>query len=148
KLDHGPGAARSVRRVLNGVCGVAVRHGLMPVNPVRETEPISAGAKRVRALTPAEVEDLTDKLRTDQRAAALDLPDLIDLGLATGCRIGELLAIRDGAFDEDGDPVLDLDAGTVEINATVIRLKGQGLTIQSRPKTAAGWRVLALPPYA
>jgi integrase len=39
-----------------------------------------------------------------------------------------------------------LAPGTVEVNATVIRVKGAGLMIQNRPKTAAGWRVLRLPP--
>lgn len=29
-----------------------------------------------------------------------------------------------------------------------MRVSGQGLTIQSRPKTAAGWRVIALPRFA
>jgi hypothetical protein len=30
----------------------------------------------------------------------------------------------------------------------MVRIKGQGLIIQERPKTATGWRRLALPPYA
>src|SRR5699024_7272782 len=47
----------------------------------------------------------------------------------------------------DGEPLLDLDRNTVEINATIVRVKGEGLIVQERPKTAAGWRRLALPPY-
>jgi hypothetical protein len=47
----------------------------------------------------------------------------------------------------DGEALLDLDHGTVEINATMIRIKGQGLVIQEWPKTNAGWRRLALPPF-
>jgi integrase len=86
--------------------------------------------------------------------------------LATGCRIGESLAVRESVIVND----------TIEVNATAIRVGGvrrrktlegkatltweeeeelralrelsPGLHIQQRPKTAAGWRVLALPPYA
>jgi integrase len=60
--------------------------------------------------------------------------------LATGCRIGESLAAQLES--------VELDAGTWEINATVIRVKGEGLMIQPRPKTEAGWRRIAIPPYA
>ena len=77
----------------------------------------------------------------------LDLPDLIDWMLATGCRIGEALALRYGT-NGDGRPILDLDARTWEVNATVVRVPGAGLTIQPRPKTDAGWRVIALPDFA
>jgi hypothetical protein len=41
---------------------------------------------------------------------------------------------------------VDLSAGVLEVNSTVIRTKEQGLVIQERPKSAAGRRVLALPP--
>jgi integrase len=44
--------------------------------------------------------------------------------------------------------VLDLDAGTWEVNATVVRVPSEGLIVQPRPKSAAGWRVVALPPFA
>jgi integrase len=79
-----------------------------------------------------------DAPRSSERAVAWDVPDLIDWMLGTGMRIGEACAVR--------DDVLDLEAGTVEVNATVVRVKGLGLVVQTRPKTAAGWRVLALPP--
>jgi integrase len=67
--------------------------------------------------------------------------------LATGCRIGEALALRYGT-NGDGKPILDLDARTWEVNATVVRVRGTGLTIQPRPKANAGWRVIALPDAA
>ncbi len=57
--------------------------------------------------------------------------------LGTGVRIGEAAAVRDA--------VLDLAAGTVHINATVVRIAGAGLRIQPRTKTAASERVLAVP---
>lgn len=60
--------------------------------------------------------------------------------LATGKRIGETCAITWNA--------LDLDAGTVEIRGTVIRVKGQGLWIKPKPKSRAGYRKLRLPSWA
>jgi hypothetical protein len=108
-----------------------------------------------------------------QRAVDLDLPDLATIMLGSGCRIGEACAMRD-ALNTEGRQLLDLDAGTWEINATVIRVLGvrrlaeleakdrlsweereeltalrrfrPGLHIQERPKSAAGWRRIALPP--
>jgi hypothetical protein len=34
----------------------------------------------------------------------------------------------------EGEPLVDLDRNTVEINATIVRIKGEGLIIQERPK--------------
>jgi integrase len=134
---HGAAAARSMRAVLNGMFKEAAKHGLR-VNPVRETSAITRRAKSpARALTRAEVDTITDGLRADPQALQADLPDLVDFMLATGVRIGEALAVRDSVLSD----------GAVEINATVVRIKGEGLRVQERPKTASGWRILALPPY-
>ena len=138
---HGPSAAKTARAVLSGIMGLAARHDAVRSNPIRDTESISVSAKRTpRALTVVEARGLSTRLRNLGRACELDLPDLVDFCLATGARIGEVLACR--------AETLDLDAGTWEVNATIVRVKGAGLLIQPRPKTAAGWRVLALPPAA
>jgi integrase len=63
----------------------------------------------------------------------------------TGARIGEVLACRYGT-NADREPLLDLEAGTWEVNATIVRVSGEGLIVQERTKSEAGWRVLALPP--
>jgi integrase len=55
-------------------------------------------------------------------ARARDLPDFTDMMLATGLRIGETAAVTWEA--------LDLDAATVEVRGTVIRVTGHGLTIK------------------
>lgn len=52
-------------------------------------------------------------------AARKDLPDLCEWMLGTGVRIGEALSV---SWDE-----VDLAAGTVEIDHTLIRIKGVGL---------------------
>jgi integrase len=136
--EHGPAAAKTTRAVLNGMFNLAARHDLLPVNPMRETRAVGARSKQARALTAGEVERVTDGLRSDPVAVDFDLPDLVDFMLATGCRIGESLAVRESVIVND----------TIEVNATVVRVRGGGLVVQERPKTAAGWRVLALPPYA
>ena len=145
----GPAAAKMTRTVLAGMLGLAMRHDAITVNPVRDTGPISRLTKkgRPRALTPAEVDYITDRARADDFAVNHDLPDLIDWMLFTGCRIGEACAAR-RAVNTEGKQILDLDAGTWEVNATVIRETGTGLLIQPRTKSDAGWRVLALPPTA
>lgn len=63
----------------------------------------------------------------ERTRVALDVPDLVDWVLATGCRIGEALGLRYGP-NVDGEPLLDLDANTWEIDATVVRVPKQGLS--------------------
>jgi integrase len=139
--DNGPGAAKTARAVLSGILGLAARHDVIGANPVRDTESISKQpVKTPRALTVEQAADFTARLRTLDRALYLDLVDLVVFCLATGARIGEALACN-------GDS-LDLGAGTWEVDATIIRVAGQGLIRQQRTKTDAGWRVLALPPHA
>lgn len=146
---HGQGSAKTAKVCLSGMCKLAVRHGALASNPVRDTIalPRSERRKATRALTVEQTKDLTGKIRTSERARLLDMPDLVDWMLYTGCRIGEACAARD-ELNDDGEQVLDLDAGTWEIDATLKRLTSEGLVIQRRTKTAAGWRVIALPPAA
>jgi hypothetical protein len=126
----GPGAAKTVRSVLSGMFRLAVRHGAISANPVREAAPISAFRKaRIRALTRDEVAEMMRLLRAHPRADELDLPDLVDFMLGTGVRIGEALAVRRG-INAEGEPLLDPDRNTVEINATIVRVKDEGLVIQ------------------
>lgn len=147
KANHGQGAAKTAKTVYSLVFGYAVRHGALPANPVRDAARVSSKRRKtVRALTVEEDAQMMDALRADQRAVDLDLPDFVDWMLGTGMRIGEACAVRVGV-NRDGEPLLDLEHRTFEVNGTVIREKGVGLYVQERPKTAAGWRVLALPDY-
>ena len=137
RLRQGPQQARAARRALSSLCTDAVRHGAIPHNPVRDTRPIPCPHRQVRALTCAEACDLQTRLRGDPRARRLDLPDLVQFMLGTGVRIGEAAAVRRA--------VLDLDAGTVHINATIVRIPGVGLQIQPRTKTPSSQRILTQP---
>jgi integrase len=135
---HGPGSAKRAKTVLNGVLGLAARHDAIRANPVRDTARIKHGEKKSAvALTLTQVYDLRVKLAADQKARDWDLLDFIDMMLATGKRIGENSAITWDA--------LDLEAGTVEIRGTVVRIKGLGLRVKPKPKSRAGYRKLRLP---
>lgn len=94
--DHSASTARTCRAVLSGVCGLAVRHGALKVNPVREARPIENGRRkqRPRALTVAEVLDIFDKADHDEIAVRQDLPDIMRFFGGTGNRTGETIAIR------------------------------------------------------
>ena len=141
----GPGIARTMRACLSGMFAVAVEDGALAANPVRASAArIGAPRRRARALTREEQRRLRELLRGSARAVELDLVGLVEFMLGTGARIGEALAARYGV-NRDGRALLDLAAGTWEVDATVVRVTGLGLQLQPRPKTATGWRVVAPP---
>jgi integrase len=127
--------AKAVRAVLSGVCGYAVRHGAMDTNPIRSISRLVGGAPRtVVALTADQRADLLTKLHdlaarraVDAKGRSLgtrariwtDLPDLVRTMLATGVRMGELLALDGAAFDRD--------TRTLAIDWHLIRVTGCGL---------------------
>ena len=134
---HGPASAKSCRSVLSGMLALAVRNGALKANPVREVERIRQPNRQgAAALSRAELEFLLAAVRTDARLAELDLVDVIEFMAATGCRVGEAIAL------EWGD--VDLDAGTVRLDATVVRVTGQGLVRQGHGKTAASGRTIVM----
>ena len=138
--SHGAAAAKSTRSVLSGILGLAVRHGLLPANPVREAAIRRAPrtSRGPRALTVEETRQLQARLAADPEAVRRDLPELVDFMLGTGVRIGEACAI--------GPSAVDLETATLIVDATVIRIPGLGLVIQDFPKSTAGRRTLAIPP--
>jgi integrase len=137
---RGAGTAKLCRSVLSGMCGLAARHDLLDRNPVRDAGTITRKRKRVpRALSLADARQLRALLTYDDKAISRDLLDFADMMLATGQRIGETAAV---VWD-----ALDLDAATVEIRGTVIRIKGKGLVIKPAPKSEAGYRTLVLPSW-
>lgn len=139
--NNGPVSAKRAKTVLTGVLSLAARHDAIKTNPVRDTARIKYGEKKSAvALRLPQIYDLRVKLAADQKAQDWDLLDFVDMMLATGKRIGENSAITWDA--------LDLDAGTVEIRGTVIRVKGQGLRVKPKPKSRAGYRKLRLPSWA
>ncbi|MDF9877481.1 integrase [Cellulosimicrobium cellulans] len=137
--EKGAATAKLCKSVLSGMLTLAVRHNAAPSNPLRDVSPIESEQREVRALSPDEVKALRAALLVDKRAVRADLPALVDVMLATGARIGEVLALR---WSD-----IDLEAGTVAITGTIVRVKGQGLT---RQDTTKGRKVrrLVLPQFA
>lgn len=140
KVDVSAATAKTCRSVISGVMGLAARYGAIVTNPVREIERIEGRPKQPpRALTNQERVQLLEKLQADDTAVRRDLPDLVFFMLATGCRIGEALAVM---WSE-----VDFKVGTVQITSTIIRVKGEGL-LRKKTKSAAGERTLTLPASA
>ncbi|TSD99966.1 tyrosine-type recombinase/integrase [Skermania sp. ID1734] len=152
-----PALARLCKVVLQGAFGMAVRHGIVAVNPVREVSRIRSSSKpievldrdqrialraRVRAWEAGErmPEDARPRQRGGQPRAR-GLVDVMDLALATGCRIGELLALRWADVSD-----LDGECPTITVAATMVDVAGK-LVRQTSTKTDAGWRVLTVPPF-
>jgi integrase len=137
---YGTAAAKTTRTVLSGMVGLAVRFDALDRNPVRDVGRIESDASPARALMADQAIELRTKVHADEKARGWDLPDFTDIMLATGLRIGEASAITWDA--------LDLDAGTVEVRGTVIRVTGKGLVIKPKPKSKSGFRTLELPGWA
>ena len=85
-----------------------------------------------------QLRQLRAALSYDEQAIARDLPDLVAFLMATGLRIGEACGL---AWD-----AVDLQAGTVQVRAAAVRVRGQGLVVKST-KTDAGTRTLVLPQW-
>jgi integrase len=140
QLHKGTATAKLARTVLSGVMGLAVRHGAIPTNPVRDIGRIAGQPKKQpRALTSEERQTWIARLHGDPEAVRKDLPDLCEWMLATGVRIGEALAV---SWEE-----VDLAAGVVRIDFTIARVKEVGL-IRKGTKSSAGERTLVLPAFA
>ena len=142
----GPAQAKMLGVVLKGMFGLAVRHGAAPANTAAGLLMPSTEDEEVRAPTVAEVKLLRaalarfDKVKPARGDSIRDLGDLGDMLLATGARIGEVLALR---WND-----IDLADRTVKITATVGRTRGEGLFRQEIPKTDASNRILTMPQFA
>jgi integrase len=141
-----PSAARRCKGTLLQMFSLAVRHGALPTNPVRDVGRLSKPRKMVQAMTFDEIERVRHALHLWRTTKAVGpkkkrtCTDLFDLLLATGCRIGEACALR----WQD----IDLHTGTLTVAGTMVFIKGTGWERQDFPKTIAGQRTIHLPPFA
>lgn len=137
--ESGPGAAKNCRSTLSGMMALAVSNGAAPRNPVRDLERISRpkGKKGAVAIDPKDLPKLMAKLRAAPTLVEQDTVELFEFLLASGWRIGEACALDVTS--------IDFEAGTAEVEATVVRVPRRGIIRQPMPKTAAGSRVTPLP---
>src|SRR4051794_30851528 len=92
--QNGVAVAKLTRTVLSGVLGLAARHDALSGNLVRDAASIPSKRKVASSLSLDQVHDLRARLAVDEKAYEQDLPDFVDMMLATGLRIGETAAIR------------------------------------------------------
>lgn len=135
----GPASAKLALSILSGVMGLAVRHGAIRANPIRDVAPVAVESKTVRAMTLDEVvvartavgayvagtPIVEGQVVRRGRSRADDLLDIVDVMLGTGVRIGEALAIR----WED----VDLETGVVTISGTIISGDTKPATLIRQP---------------
>jgi integrase len=139
---------RKTKVVLGAMLGLAVRHDALPVNPVQQTSRIHREKTETRSLTLEDLNTVREAVRkwtTEQRSgpkATTDMADIIDLMLATGARIGEILALRWTDID------LDAPRPAVTINGTIKTEPGKGTYRKASPKSDASARTIALPGFA
>ncbi|APE08614.1 hypothetical protein BO226_04740 [Rhodococcus sp. 2G] len=152
-----PSKARRIKAILSGMLGMAARHDAIATNPVRETASIRRGKADPRALTLDELQALRSRVRLWMTGAQMpedkkprqkggqqrnqQLLDVVDVLLATGARIGEVLALRWADVDLAASPPRATIAGTV------VRVDGQGLKRQEFPKSKKP-RIVLLPKFA
>lgn len=136
----GYASAKTVRAVLKGICTYAMRHQIIWVNPAASIGRLVRvdDQTEIRALTLVERQDLIAKLGTfalgrqtdslgrslgDRGRVWLDLPDLMRAMLATGIRLGELLALTGSSFarDEKGLPVVHITGHIVREDGHLVR---------------------------
>ena len=140
--------ARQARNVLRSALGLAVRHEVIPRNPVDGTARLHKPPHVPDAMTPAEVEAV--RLAVGYWELGLSAsgprPDgqlsvIIEVMLGTAARIGEALALRVRDVDLAGDPA------TIEVAGTITSVKGKTAYRQDHPKTARSNRVVAVPSF-
>ena len=128
----------------------------MHANPIRSVSRlVGATQKEVVALTADQRADLLAKLEELARKRGvdsvgrslgprariwLDMPDLVRTMLATGVRLGELLALDDAAFDAE--------ARTLAIDWRIIRVPGHGLQRRALRKGNQRGLLLRVPKWS
>lgn len=122
--NKSPNSQRKAKVVMGAMLDLAVDLGALTVNPVRGSLSISRPAPDYRSLTTAELDTVRAAVRSwlikerpGPRSSG-DIADIIEVMLATGARIGEVLALRWAD--------IDLGARVVEINATIKTESGVG----------------------
>lgn len=139
---------KKTKTVLKMMLDAAVIDDALPANPVSSTSRLRGQKNDVQALSLQDlqtvrsaVESWMNKKRPGPKPTT-DMPDIIDLLLGTGCRIGEVLALRWKDIDLSATPK------TATISGTIKTETGKGTYRKSKPKSDASKRTIALPPFA
>ncbi|GAA5122732.1 tyrosine-type recombinase/integrase [Alloalcanivorax gelatiniphagus] len=139
---------KKTKTVLKMMLDAAVIDDALSANPVSSTSRLHGRKHEVQALSLEDLQTLrsaVDTWMSTKRPGpkpTTDMPDIIDLLLATGCRIGEVLALRWSDIDLSATPPTATVSGTIKTET------GKGTYRKSKPKSDASQRTIALPPFA
>lgn len=149
RKTSGAATAKRSKVVLSHLFSLAVRHGAVAANPVRDVAAVKTKKKAVRAISVEDVRTLRAQLREWEAGKYAnghdrnsDIADAVDVFLGTGMRTGELFAITYSSIDFDSAPP------TVIVSATVVFEVGRGYYVQNHPKSDDSRRTLTLPSFA
>ena len=132
RIRVSPRQRQSTHVLLKTILGRALKLGLIARNPMDAIEKPRVARKEIQMLTPDQIRSLLATAK-GHRLEALAI-----LAIATGARQGELFGLQ----WKD----IDLDAGTVTIQRTLIEARGK--LEFGEPKTARSRRRIDLPGYA
>lgn len=139
---------RKTKVVLSAMLGLAVRHDALALNPVQQTSRVHREKSETRSLSAQDLMTVREAVRawsTEQRSgpkATTDMADIIDMMLATGARIGEILALRWVNI------TLDAPRPAATITGTIKTEPGKGTYRKASPKSDSSVRTVALPAFA
>ncbi len=141
--DTRPGSLSQSRTVLGLIMKPAVRDGVFNVNPVYQVPSgTRVRSKFPRALTPVEVTNMRNAMKDNFRgfgpAPDNRLISLFEILLSTGCRIGEVLALR------RSDVETQTQQPRIHIRGTITRDERDRAVRGGKPKTAHSKRTIAI----
>lgn len=138
--------ARLCKIALSGAMQLAVSHGAIPSNPVRDTTRIPKNPTEVLKMEVDQIVVLRSAIDAYEGSNRLgpkrnvdNLRDVVNFLFATGFRINEALAVR----WQD----IDWERNTVTVTGTLFYVKGEGINRQPSPKTRAGFREVVVPEF-
>lgn len=145
KTLGGPVVARHTKVALSQIMQMCVLDDVLPHNPVDGVRLQKTTSAPVKALTVSEVHQIRAHVQAWGKVKAPGPPrnaplllDFLDVLAGTGCRPGEVLALR----WED----VDLKGETIRITGTVVQTK-QGFIRQETPKTDTSQRWFKVPGF-
>jgi integrase len=146
QLSHN--RAKQARTVLRLAFGLAVRHEVIPRNPMDGIARLHRPPRDPDALTAEEVNSIRLAIRfwetgivpTGPRPDG-QLSAIVEVMLGTSARIGEALALRRRDVDLHGP------TPSIAIRGTIVMPRGEPPYRQDHPKTARSRRTVALPSF-
>jgi len=141
-------SAKRAKTVLRLAFGLAVRHEVLPRNPIDNVSRLHKPKRTPDALTPRQVNAIRAVIKVWEQTRGTSGPNpdgqlgqIVEVKLGTSARIGEVLAIRRCDVD------VTLNPARLRIAGTVVSHRGQPTVHQDHPKTDRSNRVIALPSF-